>query len=349
MISVIIPVYNEERNIKNVFSDLINQTMQDYEAVFIDDGSTDETLTILNALIQEYPDKKIRVIHQENGGVSQARNTGLDVVTGEYIAFVDGDDRIAANYLEELYQTASEYDADWVCCDCWFMSEEGERLHVGASFTSDVVIQGEDIRKIIFPLICCRGSEDKEPLYYCHRGLMRKSIIDEYHIRFNPEVVLGEDVVFNTEFVWNIQTFAYLKKPLYDYYLGGNSATHQYRPNRAQEVRALAKAITEADQKCGIEVTPEQCRYLLGTLSDIFRAYIVHPDSTLTRKERKEEYLKFEQLLYEDEYVSPIWKSMNYQTLRGKGGQLRYFLFKHRLYECFRILLLIYRKYTGII
>ena len=96
MISVIIPVYNCEKYIKKCIESILNQTYKDLEVIVIDDGSKDSSLNICNKLMKE--DYRLTVIHQENQGVSSARNKGLENAQGEYIVFVDGDD-----WVEDIY------------------------------------------------------------------------------------------------------------------------------------------------------------------------------------------------------------------------------------------------------
>ena len=99
VVSVIIPVFNAGKNVENCIQSLLNQTYKNFEILIIDDGSTDNTLTILEKYERN---KKIKVIHQTNSGVSTARNLGISEANGKYIGFVDADDRVRPNYLEDL-------------------------------------------------------------------------------------------------------------------------------------------------------------------------------------------------------------------------------------------------------
>lgn len=115
-ISVIVPIYNVEKFIRRCLDSIINQTMKDLEIILVDDGSTDNS----GVICDEYAklDNRIIVIHKENGGISSARNRGLDVATGEWIAFVDSDDYIEEDMYEVLYKTAIEENVD--ICTCFF-------------------------------------------------------------------------------------------------------------------------------------------------------------------------------------------------------------------------------------
>lgn len=115
-ISITVPVYNVEKYLPRCLNSLVNQTFKlDYEIICVDDGSTDNSGKILDDFAQKYP--KIKVIYQENAGLSEARNTALKYVTGKYTMFVDSDDFIAPNTLEDLYNYAQKHNSDVVIFD----------------------------------------------------------------------------------------------------------------------------------------------------------------------------------------------------------------------------------------
>ena len=111
-ISIIVPVYNVEAYLEECLASLTGQTFSDIEIICIDDGSTDGSPALLDALASR--DARIRAVHQENTGVARARNHALDLVRGEYVMFVDSDDAIAARSCEVLYARAQETGADIV-------------------------------------------------------------------------------------------------------------------------------------------------------------------------------------------------------------------------------------------
>ena len=113
-VSVIIPVYNAEKYLRNCLDSIINQTLSDIEIICINDGSTDSSLEILNDYIQR--DSRIILINQKNSGQGKARNKGISVARGDYIAFIDNDDWVDNNYFEELYNTAIKNNSDVVLC-----------------------------------------------------------------------------------------------------------------------------------------------------------------------------------------------------------------------------------------
>lgn len=132
LITVIMPIYKVENYIDRAIQSVLAQTYQNLEIILVDDGSPDRCGEICDAYAQE--DARIRVIHKENGGLSDARNAGLDVMRGEYVAFVDSDDYIAPFFIEQLYEAAVSTESDVAICQYAVvskndMSECDEKLH----------------------------------------------------------------------------------------------------------------------------------------------------------------------------------------------------------------------------
>ena len=106
LISIIVPIYNVEKYIKKCIDSIINQTYTNLEIILVDDGSPDNCGKICDKYKEK--DDRIKVIHKKNGGLSDARNAGIDIATGEYITFIDSDDYVAENYIEVLYNLCKE-------------------------------------------------------------------------------------------------------------------------------------------------------------------------------------------------------------------------------------------------
>ena len=113
-ISIIVPIYNVEKYLHQSLDSIRNQTFSDWECILVDDGSKDSSPDICDEYAKE--DQRFKVIHQSNGGVSKARNTGLENASGKYIAFVDPDDWVEKIYLETFHRLITKYDADIVQC-----------------------------------------------------------------------------------------------------------------------------------------------------------------------------------------------------------------------------------------
>ena len=128
LVSVIVPVYNVESYVAKCIESIVNQTFKDLDIILVDDGSKDSSGSICDRFAET--DKRIRVIHKVNGGVSSARNAGLDIAIGEYIVFVDGDDYINTQMIETLCSVVVENNSDLVMCNYIHVNESGDKVGI---------------------------------------------------------------------------------------------------------------------------------------------------------------------------------------------------------------------------
>lgn len=126
MISVIVPVYNVEKFLPKCIESIVNQSFRDIEIILVDDGSTDASGEICDLWAK--CDERIKVIHKDNGGLSDARNKGIEMSSGEYLSFIDSDDYILPDYLLILYQILTSEGADMSVCQCFFVDEQDRNL-----------------------------------------------------------------------------------------------------------------------------------------------------------------------------------------------------------------------------
>ena len=138
LISVIIPIYNVEKYLRKCVNSVLEQTYHNVEIILVDDGSKDSSGTICDEYTKN--DGRVKVIHKKNGGLSDARNVGIDVATGEYMCFIDSDDFIHKQYIEFLYEALKKYDADIAVCNFQRVSE-GETLHERSIKPSEVSVR----------------------------------------------------------------------------------------------------------------------------------------------------------------------------------------------------------------
>jgi glycosyltransferase involved in cell wall biosynthesis len=142
-ISIIVPVYNAEKYLSQCIDSILSQTCADFELLLIDDGSSDNSGKICDEYARK--DSRIQVFHKENGGVSSARNFGIDKAQGEWIAFVDSDDWLANNFLEQMLDKALESNVDAVFCNCYYVYENETVQKI--IYTENAVIDGNNMLK----------------------------------------------------------------------------------------------------------------------------------------------------------------------------------------------------------
>ena len=207
-ISVIVPVYNVERYLAQCIDSILSQTFTDFELLLVDDGSPDHCGEICDDYAGK--DKRIKVFHQENAGLSCARNTGLQYASGIYIAFIDSDDYVASNYLQELYASLPADRDKRGTVICGF-----DRLFPDGSLQTVHIPQ-----QTIFPADYSRVLTELVGKYvmYAWAKLYDNRLIKEHGIRFVPAVSGLEDMLF---------MFDYL--PYSDYLLIRDISTYIYR------------------------------------------------------------------------------------------------------------------------
>jgi len=204
-ISVIVPVYNVEEYLARCVDSVLAQTYENLEVILVDDGATDTSGSICDDFAAK--DSRVRVIHKENGGLSSARNTGLEAATGECIAFVDSDDWIESDAYAHLLDLMEKHQVKLVCGGRYDVSGKTGQRTVGLCPRREEVISGEELAGRIFLWDGCDSSAcDK--LY--HRSLLE-------NFRY-PEGKVCEDVPVTYKIVLQADRVAMSDKPFYNYY-----------------------------------------------------------------------------------------------------------------------------------
>ena len=231
MISIIVPVYNVEKYLPQCLDSLIGQTYRDLEIICVNDGSTDGSLAILEQYAAK--DDRIKVVSQENQGLSGARNTSVQNAHGEWMMFVDGDDWLGLNCCE-LVMTSSE-DADLV----FFSYIREFRTGSAPKYIFDEHpkhYSGEQMNWLLERLIAPNGKEMRNPakldsLSTVWGKLYKTAIIKQHHLKFISTAEVGtEDLLFNVEYFTHCKNAVYLPAPLYHYRkLSGASLAYSHK------------------------------------------------------------------------------------------------------------------------
>lgn len=229
-ISIIIPVYNTEKYISRCVNSVIAQTFRDIEIILIDDGSIDNSGRICDEFAVR--DARVHVIHQQNAGVSAARNAGIDAATGEWIGFVDSDDWIDANTYEVAYKVACEQNADMVVWGCTL--NDGERDY--SVVTCYEGILKPNMLDELSPSIINQAVQK----------LIKKHLLDKYNIRFPFGIRQCEDLYFSFlclfYFTQNKKVYM-LKNCFYHYFQNPESASAKINLDKINDVVCVTKNI----------------------------------------------------------------------------------------------------------
>ena len=286
-VSVIIPVYNVEKYICKCLDSVLNQTYKNIEIILVDDGSLDGSGKICDDYAKK--DDRIKVIHKENGGLSSARNAGLDVISGKFVAFFDSDDYVCINLIEEVVAKLKETEAD-VCIFSHFTTNgESEIAH---SLPLDKELYNkEEIKNSIIPMFIGEKNADEPALqgFVCRQIFKREAI---GNLRFRSErEYYAEDVVFDLEFYINANKLSVVNKPFYYYRYVASSLSNKYRKNLFGKLEKLIKFKQEIVEKnnipdCNERLNRSVFRATLGGILNVKKA------SELTKKEKKLEINK---------------------------------------------------------
>lgn len=228
-VSIIIPIYNTQKYLGKCLESVIDQTLKDIEIILVNDGSIDESLRI--CMEYEKKDKRIKVIDKNNEGVSIARNIGIENSNGEYICFVDSDDYIEKDMLNNMYNSILNNEAD--LCMCNYVKENiYKRDYIDCDIGKNILVNDEIRNLLIFPLIE-RGYNEKYHKLSGFRGpvakLFKASIIKYNNIKFKKDLIIGEDFIFNLEYLNLCKKIIIDRGYYYNYVTNEDSVTMKYK------------------------------------------------------------------------------------------------------------------------
>lgn len=281
LISVIIPLYNMERHIERCLNSIVNQQSENIEIIIIDDGSTDKSKQIIDDYARNEP--KICVIHQENKGVSAARNAGLKVMKGKYFTFVDADDWVESTLFCDLAKIILNNDFDVVIFSGYYntMSQQFVRKNIFDKFT---VLEEKDHAWVIATAIgFCNENENRDVVQFgwVASKIYRQSLLGSVH--FDETISLGEDSLFTISMLKNAKKVAYVPKRYYHYYIHSQSATHKYQPDvQLQVERMLEKMNTIIKDYLCIELIKQAFfQHIINKMNFCFDACIVNQEGKI--------------------------------------------------------------------
>ena len=289
LISIIVPVYNVEDYLKACLDSIINQTYKNLEIILVDDGSIDESGKICDEYAAK--DNRVKVIHNENRGVSHSRNCGLDIAKGEYILFIDSDDTVKNNYVFEMVKEVREKDYDLIVSNIIDVFDTESRIRI-----KNIEGLTGDIRKDFYKLrMLLRVPVVK---------LYKKSIINKYNIRFSENMKVSEDQVFNFEYYSQIKSYKFIDYSGYNYF-------HRkvFSLSKSFDQKAFCSQIKKLQlEKRFFEnnnVINKEYIYTNSCL-EIISMYIFLSDQNSGYFDFKERVLKIKKMMYGAEYYNNI-------------------------------------------
>lgn len=255
LITVAVPVYNMKKYLERAVGSLLAQTYQNYEILLVDDGSTDGSGAMCDGYEKKH--ENIRVIHKPNGGLSSARNAGIDNAQGEYIIFPDPDDWVEKEYLQTLIQLHKKYQSDIEICGHYVVEGDKKKAHNPCA-KEQLLGKDEAIRILMLPTGFCGFAPNK---------LYHMDIIKENKLYFDIELGMAQDLHFAFRYIMNCETIAYDPVPLYNYYQHAGGVTNINAPLSARKISGLKTYEKIAD--IARDEFPEAERAAYSTLANM--------------------------------------------------------------------------------
>lgn len=301
LISIIIPIYNAEKNLYKCIGSIIKQSVKEIEIIFIDDGSSDKSLSICNEIADK--DHRIKVFSQKNSGVSAARNKGISMAKGKYIMFCDSDDFVEENWCEELFNIIYENEKIFAICGYSIINKRKGQEHI--------------IEKVLDKK-CSIDSLSKKDFYRLYKNnlinspcnkIFETKIIQDNNIRFNENLSLGEDLLFNLEYMKYIDEIKIVNKTTYNYIQTDNeSLDNKYYENLFEIYKCLYSELYKYMTEFKVDLNKEEKSFYRSYFYMLIRVL----NNTLNKKCKLSLFNKFK-------YNSSILKSKEFKLCLEKA------------------------------
>ncbi|QOS67601.1 glycosyltransferase [Eggerthella guodeyinii] len=310
-VSIVLPVYNVEPFLERCLDSLFSQTFRDFEIVAIDDGSTDNSGYILD--LYSKLDSRVMVVHKANGGVSSARNEGIELSTGEYIFFCDPDDWLEEQSLGVMYNEAKRCGADVVISDffrdCDGMSSS-VKLFPGNFATTDKGSIGVLQNAVLYSQASTFSSSAFSRVNSfggaAWHHLIKRALVEEHGIRFDSYLDgMLEDGLFMLHVFQHAASVAYFQFPTYHYCVSLTSSTHRFLPDFEEKFNRVCLRLSEFERQFDKGDDFRQARYmrLISFIGKACEVFYFNPENRLGQSER---YAHFKQLVQGEPYRSAI-------------------------------------------
>lgn len=226
LVSVIIPVYCVEKYLDRCVNSVVGQTYNNIEIILVDDGSPD----ICPKMCDDWSskDNRISVVHKQNGGLTSARKAGFDIANGDYVLFIDSDDYIELNMVEEMVKKAVETDMDITLCSYCRDSDTSKPIKM--SYKKDILTKKELRDQFIFPIIRALKDDVATNGFVVTKLFRKEKIKDEYFV--SEREIYTEDIVFCSLIALDINGIAIVNEPFYHYCENCESLTFRYREGK---------------------------------------------------------------------------------------------------------------------
>jgi len=228
LVSVVVPIYGVANYLKQCIESIINQTYRNLEIILVDDGSDDGSAQICDEYARK--DDRIIVIHKENGGLVSARKAGVEICRGSCTAYVDGDDWIEPDYIEEMKRLQIKYSVDLIVCNC---VREGKEKVVEKTYFDEGFYDRDQLENLIFCKMIFTGKFDEFGISPNIYKLYNTNMLKYYQKKVPDTLTLGEDAALFYPMLLNCSSIYIINKPMYHYRFNNDSITLKYNERTA--------------------------------------------------------------------------------------------------------------------
>lgn len=302
-ISIIVPIYNTKDFLAKCIKSLMAQTYKNIEIILVNDGSTDDSLSICKKFAEL--DDRIIVINKSNGGVSSARNKGIEIATGDFLGFVDSDDYISPLMYEKLIHAIKEFNAD--IAECGYINVSSDYNKINTKLLNKSFVKGKDQ---------CRKkylSKSNTTNFNCNK-LYRRSILDG--VRYE-KLHFSEDYVFNAKVFSNCNKYASIDQSLYYYVNHKESVTSEKFSIKKLDIVKAGKIVFEFYDRVDPELQRYASFYIINNIKKLYREmYQFYDDDdklNIEKKLLKDFYYYFS--LIKKEIFRISYKKINFFSL----------------------------------
>lgn len=334
MVSVIIPVYNVEKFLNRCVDSILSQTYKNIEIILVDDGALDSSPQICDEYAHK--DTRVNVVHKQNGGLASARNAGLKVAKGDYILFVDSDDWIKGNTVEELLNIAIKNEVDFVrfipVSAGYPDRPDGTPINFGTEdFMEEGVYNKGKMIKDIYPRLFVTPQLTMGPIVAAWRSLYNRKFLVDNNLYFDEEVKYSEDAIFSAKVVYNSNKFYYIKGGYYyNYFYNTSSITKSFKKDRWNVCKILSSTFKkEFGNKSDYDFSKQL------HLEDIYN--VLNGLGQNTHIESFKERYKYIKDIFNDDFTK---QSMKYISLTDVSIKLKIILYliKYKLVLLYMVL-----------
>lgn len=299
ILTVIIPCYGVEKYIGRCMESIVGQKLNDIEIIMVDDGSPDGVPYMCDAWAKK--DTRVRVIHKQNEGLGYARNSGLELATGKYVAFVDSDDYVKGEMFDVLVRKAEETGADAVFCGYSRENSDGTWQSI-LDFSVETDMNKSEYKEYVLSMIASAPKIKKERLYTMSvwHAIYKRAVITKNKIKFHSErEIVSEDIPFQVDFMNCANKAIFVPASFYYYCLNGSSLSSTFKLEKFEKLISLRELLINKFNGSPVAVQRAD-RLLIG----FTRSYL----QSLVSSDRNDKRIIIKCVLTND-----IWNTLKYE------------------------------------